>query len=130
VKEEEIMPDRYLRAILTIIAIELLWLGVKDIGTHVSAQARPAPTPVVITGVDISPTATTDPTRSSLPVHTDSVVRVEASNVIKVEANRPIPVMSAAPLKVEADQPLVVETGARPLKIDAVPYTPGQKPGE
>ena len=31
--------DRYLRIILTIIAVELLWLGIRDLTPTVSAQA-------------------------------------------------------------------------------------------
>jgi len=34
--------ERYLRIILTVIAIELLWIGVKDFAPEVSAQAEPA----------------------------------------------------------------------------------------
>ena len=32
------MTDRYLKIILTVIALELFWLGVKDIGTPVAAR--------------------------------------------------------------------------------------------
>ena len=42
--------DRYLRIILTIIAIELLWIGVRDAAPPVAAQAAPAR--VVIASVD------------------------------------------------------------------------------
>ena len=42
--------DRYLRIILTIIAIELLWLGLNDTAPGVSAQAAPAR--VIIASVD------------------------------------------------------------------------------
>jgi hypothetical protein len=45
------MRDRYLKVILTVIAIELLWLGLRDLAPRVSAQA--APMPVVITRVQI-----------------------------------------------------------------------------
>ena len=37
------MADRYLKVVLTVIAIELAWLGVKDVGTPVAAQANTAP---------------------------------------------------------------------------------------
>jgi hypothetical protein len=107
------MKDRYLKVILTIIAVELLWLGVKDIGTPVSAQAGPQP--VVITGI-----ALTDP-RGALPV-------LSAAPLL-VDVDRPLPIVGAAPLKVEADKPLPIEA-ARPLLVQSVPYTPGRTPGE
>jgi hypothetical protein len=45
------MADRYLRIVLTVIAIELAWIGLKDVvSTPVAAQ--PAVTPVVIRGFD------------------------------------------------------------------------------
>ena len=40
--------DRYVKTVLTIIALELFWIGVKDLATPVTAQA--ALTPVVIRG--------------------------------------------------------------------------------
>jgi hypothetical protein len=54
------MPrDRYLKIILTVIAIELGWLSVKDIAVPVSAQQTqqnqqtPQLTGVVIRGIDL-----------------------------------------------------------------------------
>ena len=46
--------DRYVKIILTVIAVELLWIGLKDGATPVVAQAQRAPTPVVITGIELS----------------------------------------------------------------------------
>ena len=113
------MPDRYLKVILTVIAIELLWLGVRDMGTHVSAQATPAPMAVVIKGVDIADSAR-DPVRNSIPVY--------SPRALKVETDRAIPVIGAAPLKVEIDRPVKVEAD-RPLLIESVPLHPGEKAG-
>jgi hypothetical protein len=49
------MTDRYLRLILTVIAIELAWIGFKDvIPVPVSAQRAVNPTPVVITGINLT----------------------------------------------------------------------------
>src|SRR3954463_16652769 len=68
------MADRYLRIVLTIIAVELGWLGVKDVvPASVAAQAQPAATRVVITGVDL-------PARTQfLPVAVTGGVRGVAS---------------------------------------------------
>ena len=43
--------DRYLKIILTIIAVELLWIGIQSTATPVAAQA--SSTPVVIKGIEI-----------------------------------------------------------------------------
>ena len=102
------MPvDRYVKTVLTIIALELFWIGIKDVGTPVTAQA--AITPVIIRGVQL-------PANSNeyLPVGVvGQPVRVDVPRVVKIEADRPI--------KVEAD---------RPLKVESVGYTPSKNPGE
>jgi hypothetical protein len=46
-----IAADRYLKVILTIIAIELLWIGVRDLAPPVAAQTAGR---VVIAGVDLA----------------------------------------------------------------------------
>jgi len=112
--------DRYLRIILTIIAIELLWLGLKDVAPAVSAQAEPAR--VIIASVDggflpvalagQTPTAGRAPLRP-VQVGVTGDVFIQARTAVKIEADRP--------LKVEAD---------RPLKVESVRYTPGERPGE
>ena len=99
--------DRYVKTVLTIIALELFWIGVKDLGTPVTAQA--ALTPVVIRGVQL-------PTGSNeyLPVGiVGQPVRIDAVRPIKIEADRPI--------KIEAD---------RALKVENIGYTPAKNPGE
>jgi len=112
--------DRYLRIILTVIAIELLWLGLKDSVPAVSAQSEPAR--VVIASVDggFLPVAlagqTTTAGRNPL-----RPVQVGISGTVAIEAR--------TPLKIEADRPLKVEAD-RPLKVESVPYTPGARPGE
>ena len=99
--------DRYVKTILTIIALELFWIGIKDVGTPVTAQA--ALTPVVIRGVQLPPNS-----NDYLPVGVvGQPVRVDISRVVKIEADRPI--------KVETD---------RPLKVENVGYTPSKNPGE
>ena len=99
--------DRYVKTVLTIIVLELFWIGVKDLATPVTAQA--ALTPVVIRGVQL-------PTGSNeyLPVGiVGQPVRIDAVRPIKIEADRPI--------KIEAD---------RALKVENIGYTPAKNPGE
>lgn len=113
------MQDRYLKVVLTVIALELAWIGVKD-SAPVSAQQAQA-TRVIITGVDIAPDASP---RGSLPVtmRTGEVaLRIQADQPLRVESERALPVFVDRPVKVEADQP---------LKVEQVPYTPGRIPGE
>ena len=114
--------DRYLRIILTVIAVELLWLGLKDAAPPVFAQD--APMRVVIAGVEagngVLPVVIAGQTQTAgrppfrpLEVGISGVVPIEARGVVKIEADRPI--------KIEAD---------RPLRVESVPYTPGARPGE
>jgi hypothetical protein len=90
------MADRYLKFVLTAIALELLWLAASA-ARPVSAQ--PAAMPVVITGIQ-------------LEAHPDALPVVVEGTVL---------ITPDGPLKIEADQPLPVE---------AVPYTPGARPGD
>ena len=119
------MSDRYLRIVLTIIAVELAWLGVKDVvPARVAAQAQPQTTRVVITGVDIPPTRS-----QYLPVRVEPgerPLRVESGDRgLRVESgDRPLRVEGSVnarivePVKVDTTQPLdvraVVQTSARP----------------
>ena len=99
--------DRYVKTVLTIIALELFWIGIKDVGTPVTAQA--ALTPVVIRGVQLPPNS-----NDYLPVGVvGQPVRVDIPRVVKIEAD--------APIKVVAD---------KPLKVENVGYTPSKNPGE
>jgi len=114
------MSDRYLRLVLTIIAVELAWLGVKDVvPASAAAQAPPASTRVVITGVEL--------TRGSqyLPVGVVGGVRGGLNPPgIALDALRVEP--GQYPLRVEAgDRPVRVETGGtvnarivEPIKVD------------
>jgi hypothetical protein len=99
--------DRYVKTILTIIALELFWIGVKDLGTPVTAQA--ALTPVVIRGIQLPPRS-----EEYLPV---GIV----GQPVRIDATRP--------LKIETDRPIKVETD-RPLKVENVGFTPAKNPGE
>jgi hypothetical protein len=97
--------DRYVKTILTIIALELFWIGVKDLGTPVTAQA--ALTPVVIRGIQLAPRS-----EEYLPV---GIV------------GQPVRIDSTRPLKIEADRPIKVEND-RPLKVENVGFTPSRNP--
>ena len=115
------MKDRYLKVILTVIAVELLWLGVKDLGTPVAAQANAsAPTPVIIRGIEMENANVRF--RSALPFYQVEpvVVTATAGQPVTVQAVRPIPITGSVPLKIEVDKPLPVEN---------VGYKPGLKPG-
>jgi hypothetical protein len=111
--------DRYLKIVLTIIALELGWLAVKDSAVQVSAQQVQQPTPVIIRGVEIGPT-----NEMTLPV---TLMRTNAP--IRVTAAQPIPIEAPAPIRVQEAQPIVVETRARPLLIQSVPAVPAPRPG-
>jgi hypothetical protein len=76
--------DRYLRGVLTIIALELLWLAANGLPARAAAQT--AATPVVITGIRI----TSDD--GLLPVSVRGTVTVKSSEPLKIEADRPLPV--------------------------------------
>ena len=76
--------DRYLKTVLTIIALELLWLAANGLPTSVAAQN--AATPVVITGVRVTTAG------ESLPVTVGGTVTIASKEPLKVEADRPLPV--------------------------------------
>jgi len=111
------MPaDRYLKVILTIIALELGWLAIKDVTVPVSAQrGEPAPTAVVLRGIDLRQ-------REVLPV-----TLTGNNSVVPVMSGRPLQIEQ--PLIVQADRPLPVETASRPLLVQSVPATPSARPG-
>lgn len=125
------MQDRYLKIVLTVIALELFWIGVKDASVPVLAQQAEA-TRVVITGIDIGPTAAP---RGALPVmvrSTDLALRIQADRPdrpLKIETDRPVKVEGDRPLPISIDRPVTVEAD-RPLPVEQVPYTPGRVPGE
>ena len=104
------MPvDRYVKTILTIIALELFWIGLKDTAPALIAQAQPAVTSVVIRGIQLPPRS-----EEYLPVGiVGQPLRVDTVRPIKIEADRPI--------KIEAD---------RALKVENVGYSPTKNPGE
>ena len=131
------MSDRYLRIVLTIIAVELGWIGVKDVmPTPAFAQAQPAATRVVITGVDLPtrtqflPVAITGSVRGATAppwaqpdaLHVepgergfrvesgDRPLRIEVAGQVNARIVEPVHVDTSQPLDVRA----VVQTSARP----------------
>jgi hypothetical protein len=125
--------DRYLRFILTIIAVELLWLGVRDTATPVLAQQKAEPTEVVITGVRIGKQEYT-----TLPVAVAGSIRPhsipsyrELPNLqaATVRVSDPILIDTRQPLGITiANQPVTVQTGVKPLAVDAI-FKTGSAPG-
>ena len=104
------MSDRYLKFILTVIALELGWLGL----THATmpANAQAAVTPVVIRGIELGRDVT-------MPV---TLTRVSSG---------PLDVRAVGAIRIESNQPLLVETNPnRPLKVENVGYTGTPRPGE
>ena len=123
------MPrDRYLKVILTVIAIELGWLGVKDVAVPVSAQQtqqNPQLTSVVIRGIDLPCQGNFINCReTALPV---SLTRTTVP--VRVTADTPLPVDARGTVRIRQDQAIIVETGDRPLLIESVPPTGAARPG-
>jgi hypothetical protein len=119
------MSDRYLRIVLTVIALELGWMAIKDTApVPVSAQQNQA-TPVVIRGIDLPcPGGAINCREESLPV---AIVR--SNNALRVTADQPLQVDARGIVRIRADQPMVVETRDRPLLIQSVPATAAPRPG-
>jgi hypothetical protein len=112
--------DRYMKIILTVIALELGWMAIKDATVDVSAQ-QAAPTPVIITGVQMPGT----PPLRSLPV-----TLVGTTGAVRVNSDRPLQVEAPQPLTVEAVRPIVVQTGDKPLLVRSVQAAAAPRPGE
>jgi hypothetical protein len=126
------MSDRYLKVVLTLIAVELGWIALTHGAQPVSAQAQLAstPTPVIITGVQLRDG------RTYLPVGVmggsvgnppgglqQLAVRVDTSQqALRVDVPIPLDVRIVAPVR--------IEPGEKPIKMEAMPYTPAQRPGE
>ena len=121
--------DRYLKAVLTIIAVELGWIALIQTATPVVAQQDA--TPVVITAVDLRernqylPVAVLGQVRD-VPVQLARsfqplAVEVRNSQPIRTSLPTPVDVRSVTAIRVDTD---------RPLRVENVGYTPTQRPGE
>jgi hypothetical protein len=119
--------DRYLRTVLTVIALELLWLGLKDMTPAVSAQ--PQATRVVITGVEIEGAGSL---RSFVPVAIAGAYGQLPPGVplgpLSTRITGDITAVVRGPVRIQADRPLKVEAD-RPLPVENVGYTPRERPG-
>ena len=101
------IADRFTKVLLTVIALELLWLGLNS-ARPLSAQN--AATQVVITGIAI-PGPGSEP-ETVLPVSVEGSVVVETTS----------------PLTIRPDGPVQVEAGD-PLPVRVVPEPPAARPG-
>lgn len=106
--------DRYLNAVLTVIALELGYLALMHSATPVTAQAQA--TPVVITGIELNGARNFLPvgvlgqippggTQPSGPVQTV----IENEQPLRVSLPMPLDVRTVAPVLIDMQQPLKVE---------------------
>ena len=123
--------DRYLKVILTIIAIELLWIGARNTAPPVAAQAATQSAaqgdamPVVITGVTID-----RPGDGYLPVAIVGNYRqVPAGRAQSRGEIQPLTTRIEGSVMLNPSQPVRI-TADRPLKVENVGYVPGPRPGE
>jgi hypothetical protein len=120
------VADRYLKIILTVIALELLWLGAKEGAPAVAAQN---PTAVTVTGIELAPGST-----GYLPVGVVGTYRqvpgphAEVLERARVQVIDPVAVHTLRPLKIEADRPLKIEAD-RPIPVQAIREPGSQRPG-
>ncbi len=119
--------DRYIKVILTVIALELLWLGAQYGATPVTAQA--GPTRVIIAGVQLEGTDAFVPVGivggyRDLPVGAARTLRPLTT---RVEGD--VVILPRVPLKVQIDRPVKVEADS-PLLVQQVDYTPRARPGQ
>ena len=124
--------NRYLHAVLTIIALELGWIAFTHTPPVAAQQAQqgPAPTRVIITGVDFAGQAgylpvgivgavndVPQPVRQTLD---PGGVRVQSGRPLQVDSQQPVTVRMTGTVKVETD---------RPLKVENVGATASPRPG-
>jgi hypothetical protein len=128
--QEATMTDRYLKIVLTVIALELGWIGVNQMMPRAEAQQNAA-TPVVIRGIDLRGA----PASAALPIAIVGAYR-QIPNELQRQLERPqvtiantVDVRAIAPVKVEADRPIKIAADTV-LRVENVGYTPAQKPGE
>lgn len=118
--------DRYLKLILTIIAVELGWIALHTGTTPVQAQQDA--TPVVIAGVDMRDG------NDFLPVGVigqigNGPVRAGFQPLATTIRNERVPVSLSQTVDVRAIGSIRIDSD-RPIKVENVGYTPAQKPGE
>ena len=123
--------DRYLKVILTIIALELGWIALTISAPPVSAQAQAEPTPVIISGIQLRDRA------DFLPVGVLGQPRAVPAALARafqpldttMRNDQPLRVTLPVPLDVRTVTPIRIDSD-RPIKVENVGYTPAQRPGE
>ena len=123
--------DRYLKIILTVIALELGWIGLTLNAPTVSAQAQAVPTPVIISGIELRDRTDFLPVGvlgqpSTVPA---AVARAFQPLDTNVRNDQPLRVTVPLPLDVRTVTPIRIDSD-RPIKVENVGYTPAQRPGE
>jgi hypothetical protein len=125
------MSDRYLKVILTLIALELGWIALTLSAPPVSAQAQAEPTPVIISGIslrdrgDFLPVGVLGQPRA-VPA---AVARAFQPLDTSMRNDQPLRVTLPVPLDVRTVTPIRIDSD-RPIKVENVGYTPAQRPGE
>jgi hypothetical protein len=114
--------DRYLKIVLTVIALELGWLGIRDTAP-VSAQQNNGPMPVVVTGFKYN-----NQEYMTLPVVVVGGLR-GLPGLRAVPGLETLSIRVAEPILFDPRHPITVQTGTKPLMVDAIVKS-GQKPGE
>src|SRR5687767_13748934 len=123
--------DRYLKDILTIIALELGWIALTHGTPPVSAQAPADPIPVVIAGIQLRDRG------DFLPVGVLGQPRAVPAAMARafhpldtdVRNDQPLRVTVPVPLDVRTVTPIRIDSNP-PIKVENVGYTPAQRPGE
>ncbi len=107
--------DTYTRAVLTVIALCLVYLCVREAAPRVGAQD--APTRVVITGVALDQSGTA----AILPVGIVGEMRLAGTTYtalpvqpVRVRVTDPVEIQTTRPIKIQADEPLPVRAIREP----------------
>lgn len=120
--------DRYVKAVLTVIAVELGWLALASVGQPVAAQAQPAPTRVVITGIELGTNRLT-----YLPIGIAGGVnhsQVQQPATLRIDTSQqPLRVDLPSPIDVRTVGGVQIEPGQRPIKTEAMPFVAQPRPG-
>jgi hypothetical protein len=114
--------DRYMKIVLTVIALELGWIAIKDAGVQVAAQ-QTEPMAVIIKGIEMPPNTPGAP--RSFPV-----MLVGTARPVSVTSDRPLLIDAPQPLRIEQVRPIVVETGDKALVVRSVQASAATRPGE
>ena len=120
--------NRYLNAVLTLIAVELGWIAFTHTGVPVSAQQKGQP--VIITGVELPRNVTLPITIRGLDLPDRNAylpVAVLGQETLPDTRFRPIEIRTVTPIKIEADRPVRVEADP-PLKVQ-IPVVTSPRPG-